>query len=54
MGLDTPDDEFEENTETVMLIDGARSVYQPVCFMKRSRIAAGEYLIFYRAAFSHE
>jgi len=52
--IDTPDDQFEENTETVRLIDGHRCVYSPVCFIKRNKIPAGEYLIFYRAAFTYE
>ena len=54
VGVATPDDQFEENTETVRLIDGHRCVYQPVGFIKRSKIDAGEYLLFYRAAFTRE
>ena len=52
--MHTPDDQFEENTETVRLIDGHRGVEMPVCYMKRAKITAGEYLIFYRVAFRHE
>ena len=54
MGVETPEDQFDENTETVRLIDGSRVVYQPVCFIKRNKITAGEYLLFYRVAFTHE
>ena len=52
--MHTPDDQFDENTETVRLIDGHRGVEMPVCYMKRAKITAGEYLIFYRVAFRHE
>jgi hypothetical protein len=51
VGIHTPDDQFEENTETVKLIDGHRGVDMPTVYLKRHRIPAGEYLIFYRAAF---
>ena len=36
------------------LIDGHRGVEMPVCYLKRAKITAGEYLIFYRVAFRHE
>ena len=54
VGVHTPDYQFEENTETVRLLDGHRGVYMPVCYLKRSKITAGEYLIFYRVGFRYE
>ena len=50
----TPDDTFEDNTETVRLVDGARGIDMPIVYIKRNKISAGEYLIFYRAAFISE
>ena len=47
----TPEDQFEENTETVVLVDGHRGVDMPLIYIKRNRLPAGEYLLFYRAAF---
>ena len=35
------------------LIDGHRGVEMPVCYLKRAKITAGEYLIFYRVAFRY-
>ena len=50
----TPEQQFDDSTETVRLIDGHRGVDMPVLYLKRKRLAAGEYLIFYRAFFRHE
>ena len=54
VGIDTPDDQFDENTETVKLIDGHRGTECPLIYLKRNKLPAGEYLIFYRVAFRHE
>ena len=54
MGVETPDDQFEENTQTVKLIDGNRSVDMPLVYFKRWKLPAGEYLLFYRVAFRYQ
>ena len=51
VGVVTPEDQLEDNTETVRLIGGHRGTDIPLCYIKRSKMLAGEYLIFYRAAF---
>jgi len=50
-GIYTPEDQFEDNTELVKFVDGHRGVGMPLCYIRRNKIVAGEYLIFYRAAF---
>ena len=37
----------------VKFVDGHRGVGMPLCYIKRNKIVAGEYLIFYRAAFKY-
>lgn len=54
VGVQTPDDQFEDNTETVKLVDGARGIDMPIIYIRRNKITAGEYLLFYRAAFIPE
>lgn len=51
--LDIPqnDGDFDENTEALNLIDGARGSNSPMVFLEREKLPKGEYLIFYRAAF---
>ena len=50
----TPEEQLEnDNNETVRLVDGHRGTEVPLIYIKRTRIPAGEYLIFYRAAFQY-
>ena len=54
MDAQTPDEQFDaDNGETVRLVDGHRGTEVPLIYMKRARMPAGEYLIFYRAAFQY-
>ena len=50
-GIETPEDQFDDNTEMVKFVDGHRGVGMPLIHIKRNKIVAGEYLLFYRAAF---
>ena len=51
--VQTPEEQFDENNETVRLVDGHRGTEVPLIYIKRPRMPAGEYLIFYRAAFRY-
>jgi hypothetical protein len=43
-------DSDETESEVLRLVDGERSVDQPLVYFSRNKLAAGNYLLFYRCA----
>ena len=50
----TPQEQFDSDTEELKLVDGMKDNDRPVVYLSRRQLKRGEYLLFYRAAFTEE
>ena len=52
--IETPQEQFDSDTEELKLIDGMKDYDRPVVYITRRQLKQGEYLLFYRVAFTDE